>query len=134
MCLNHSPVNVDTIVSCNQPLSAWFGDWSSPVPSPGGTPEALAQRGPLAGTIAWGAARLCYYCCFLGAADCAGLDKAVLRHVPVGDECLRASPNSCCLASVQTGSELLAKLNRIAWSPLSVIASGRHNPRTCFSM
>ena len=83
---------------------------------PRGTPEALAQRGPLAGTIARGAARLCY-CCFLGAADCAGLDKAVLRHVPVGDECLRASPNSCCLASVQTGSELLAKLNRIAWFP-----------------
>ena len=35
------------------------------------------------------------------------LDKAVLRHVPVRDECLSASPNLCCLASVQTGSELL---------------------------
>lgn len=83
---------------------------------PWGTPEELAGREPLAGGIAWDSGRL-RYCCFREATDCPRVAKAVPGRVPGSDECPHASPDLCCLASVQTGSELLMKPNRIAGFP-----------------
>ena len=97
-CLYHGTVYVDIIVLSIQPLVVLLEDLCTHLMLSLSlwTPEEFAQRDPLLVKSHWGLLNPCY-CCLLGAADCARLDEAVLRHVPVPDECVLVQVPICAV-------------------------------------